>query len=441
MANDKSKKGNRLILAVSLVLVAGGVAGGIYWRKREKPVVIQTEKVARRNLTELVTANGKIQPVVQVIIQPEVSGEIVELPVKEGQEVRKGDLLLRIKPDNYVAQRNSVQASYRSSLANVNLAKANLEKARLEFNRIKELFENKLVSESQFLEAKTTLSVMEASHETSIHQTEMTKASLARAEDDLSKTTIFSPTDGTVTKLRVQQGERVVGTAMMAGTEIMTVAKLDEMEARVDLGEVDIVLIKLGQKTRLEVDSFRDRKFTGIVTEIANAAKTSGVNMQQEATKFEVRIRVQEKEYFRPGMSVTAEVEARYRTNVLTVPIQSVTMRLPKEMEDEKKAREKEKAKSREKDDELSDEAAQKRKDKEAKKSEELVFEVKKDRVNRLKIKRGIADSEFVEITDGVTEGQEIVSGGYKAINRELEDDKWVMIDNKPKMAAAGAAR
>src|SRR5262245_44596842 len=259
MANAKSKKRNRIILITALLLVAAGVGGWIYWRKREKPVVVQTEKAARRNLTELVVATGKIQPVVQVVINPEVSGEIVELPVKEGDQVTKGDLLVRIKPDNYIAQRNSAEANYRSALASSNLAKANLDKAKLEFTRIKELYENKLVSDSQFLETKTTLAVMEASYETSTHQAEMAKASLARTEDDLAKTTIKTPIDGTVTKLKVERGERVVGTAMMAGTEIMTVAKLDEMEARVDIGEVDVVLIALNQKARLEVDSFRDR--------------------------------------------------------------------------------------------------------------------------------------------------------------------------------------
>ncbi|MCI0535378.1 MAG: efflux RND transporter periplasmic adaptor subunit [Verrucomicrobiales bacterium] len=428
MANTKSKKRNRIILVVALALIAGGVVGWIYWRKREKPIVVQTEKAARRNLTELVVATGKIQPVVQVIINPEVSGEIVELPVKEGDHVTKGDLLVRIKPDNYIAQRNSAEANHRSALANSNLAKANLDKAKLEFSRINQLFENKLVSDSQFLEIKTTLAVMEASYETSTHQAEMAKASLARAEDDLAKTTIKAPIDGTVTKLKVERGERVVGTAMMAGTEIMTVAKLDEMEARVDIGEVDVVLIALNQKARLEVDSFRDRKFNGVVTEIANAAKTSGLNTQQEATKFEVKIRIYEKEAFRPGMSVTAEVETRYRTNVLTVPIQSVTMRLPKELEAAKKGKNNQVAKEEEPGD-----GVVKKGNKQGPKSEEVVFEIRGVRAYRLNVKRGISDNDFVEILEGVNEGQEIVSGGYKAINRELEEGKWVKVDNKKK--------
>jgi HlyD family secretion protein len=301
---------------------------------------------------------------------------------------------------------------------------------------VQELFANKLVSDSQFLEAKTALSVMQATFETSTHQTDVAKAALARTEDDLAKTTIKAPTDGTVTKLKIQQGERVVGTAMMAGTEIMTVARLDEMEARVDLGEVDVVLIQLGQKARLEVDSFRDRKFTGIVTEIANAARTSAMNTQQEATKFEVKIRIQEKEAFRPGMSVTAEVETRYRTNVLTVPIQSVTMRLPKELQDAKKEKDKKKPAGEE--ESGGDPQPKKR---ETVKSEEVVFEVRDSKAYRLKVKRGIADNDYVEIIDGINAGQEIVSGGYKAINRELEEGKWVKVDNKKKPSPARTSK
>ena len=180
---------------------------------------------------------------------------------------------------------------------------------------MKELFKDKLVSDSQFLDAETSFEVMKASYDTSLHQADQARASLARAEDDLAKTTIYSPIEGTVTKLKSQVGERVVGTAMMAGTEIMTVANLEEMEARVDIGEIDVVLIALGQKARLEVDAYQNRKFTGLVSEIANAAKGSasadrggggGGAQSQEATKFEVKIRVKEKEPFRPGMSVSA---------------------------------------------------------------------------------------------------------------------------------------
>ena len=271
---------------------------------------------------------------------------------------------------------------------------------------------------------------MKATYETACHQADQAKATLAKAEDDLSKTTIYSPIAGTVTKLRSQVGERVVGTALMAGTEIMTIADLSEMEARVDIGEVDIVLIALGQTARLDVDSFHDRKFTGVVTEIANASKTGSQQQaqqqqpqqQQEATKFEVKIHIKDKEQFRPGMSVTAEIETRYRTNVLAIPIQSVTTRLPKGEGDPKKA-----AAKKEDKDEPNLEA--RRKEKSAKPAE-VVFLANSPTARMVPVKRGISDEEYVEIVEGLQEGQTVISGGYKAINRELEDGKKVVVDN-----------
>ena len=411
-----------------VLLLAGG--GGSAWyffiRKKEPIVTVQTEKVTRRNITEIVVANGKIQPVLQVMINPEVSGEIIELPVKEGQTVKKGDLLVRIKPDNYRAIRNSSEANYRSALASKTLAEANLAKAQAEYKRNDELFRAKLVSDSQYIEAKTAFEVAKATVESSGHQADQAKASLAKAEDDLTKVTIVAPIDGTITKLKSQVGERVVGTAMMAGTEIMTVSNLDEMEARVDIGEIDVILIDVGQKAKLEVDAFRDREFHGTVTEIANAAKglssssqssssSSGGGSSQEATKFEVKIRIQEKEIFRPGMSVTSEIETRYRTNVLCVPIQSVTTRVPKDKE--------------KKDDKAKDEKAPtievKRKS-ETKKPAEIIFVLGSEFVKMKPVKRGISDDSYVEIIEGVEEGQEVVSGSYKAINRELEDGRKI---------------
>ena len=428
MANVKSRKRRNLIIFIIVLLLAsGGAAWWFFLRKKEEVILVQTEKVARRTLTELVVANGRIQPVVQVVIQPEVSGEITELPVIEGQAVKKGEVILRIKPDNYLASKRSAEASYQSALSGRTLAQANLTKAGIEFKRFKELLDAKLVSESQFLEAKTTLDVMQATFENSGHQAEQAKAALARVEDDLSKTTIVAPMNGTVTRLRSQRGERVVGTAMMAGTEIMTIADLNDMEARVDIGEIDVILIKLGQKARLEVDAFRDRKFTGVVTEIANAAKGSGVGsggssssssqVQQEATKFEVKIRVQEKEPFRPGMSVTAEVETRYRTNVLCVPIQSVTTRVPKTPGETNVIAAAGTNTMK---------AGENKKPGEAAKAVEVVFTLNSDEVKVVPVKRGVSDDAYVEITEGLPEGQEVISGGYKAINRELEEGKKI---------------
>lgn len=431
----KRRSGLRWFLVLLLLGAAGG--GGGWWFNKNKVVFItvQTEKVARRNLTEVVVATGKIQPVTLVKISPEVSGEITDLPVKEGQRVQKGDLLLKIKPDFYIANTNSADASFKSSQAGLTLAQANREKARLEFERNKKLFDGKLLSESQYQEAKTGHEVTQAQVKSAQHQTEVAKAALDRSLDDLAKTTIYSPLAGTISKLNSQLGERVVGTATMAGTDVMTIADLDTMEARVDIGEVDVVLIKVGQIARLEVDAFRDRKFAGEVTEIANTAKSSGLGTQQEATKFEVRIRVREQEIFRPGMSVTAEVETRYRTNVLCVPIQSVTTRLPKGAAGKADKAGKSDTKEAYGNGDKSGPAG-KKKD-EPHKPIEVIFQSDGETVKQVPVKRGISDDSFVEIVEGVTEGVEVISGGFKAINRELEDGKLVKVDNEKKQPGA----
>lgn len=436
-APKKKKRRKWWILLVVVLVIGGGIGTWIYYKKRELPIEIQTEKVARRDLTEVVVANGKIQPVVQVKISPEVSGEIIELPVKEGQKVKKGDLLLRIKPDFYLASRRSAEAGYQAAVSGKNLADANQRKAEIEFHRNEELFKAQLISESVFQEFKTAWEVAQASFQSATHQVDVANAALARADEELAKTTIYSPINGTVSKLVSELGERVVGTAMMSGTEVMTVADLNEMEARVDIGEIDVVLIAVNQRARLEVDAFRDRKFSGVVTEIANSSKGmsssqgmggggGGSSQGQEATRFEVRIRVQEKEAFRPGMSVTAEIETRSRTNVLSVPIQSVTTRLPKgtKKPDPKSAKSDEKPPT-------SDKPKGDKKQEEANKPVEVVFLHNAGQVKMASVKRGISDDNYTEIIEGLEEGQEVVSGGYKAISRELEDGKKIKLGSE----------
>ncbi len=433
MASNKPKSGRRFWIIVVLILAAGGMAAWFfYFRKKEEIVTIQTEKVQRRDLTEVVVANGRVHPVVQVKISPEVSGEIIELPVKEGQAVKKGDLLLRIKPDFYAASKRSAEASFQASVANKELSAANLRKAEIEEARNKSLLGNKLISESAYLEMKTAAEVALASFHASEHQVNVAKAALQRAEEEWLKTTIYSPITGTVSKLNSQLGERVVGTAMMTGTEVMVVADLNEMEARVDIGEVDVVLIALGQKTRLEVEAFRDRKFTGVVTEIANSSRGLGAQgsggggggggggQNQEATRFEVRVRIQDKEVFRPGMSVTAEVETRARTNVLSVPIQSVTTRVPKGADGKGGTTNGIAVAAR------TNAPSADRKPGEGPKPIEVVFLHEGETVRSVPVKRGISDENYSEITEGLKEGEEVVSGGYKAISRELEDGKKV---------------
>jgi HlyD family secretion protein len=434
MTLPKKKRSKWLLWVILIVLLLAAGGGVMAWQKvKPKPLTVQTEKVARRNLTEVVTATGKIQPFLQVKISPEVAGEIIELPVKEGQAVKKGDLLVKIKEDAYIASRDSAEANYQSSESARATAIAQAAKAEAEFKRNKELFERKLVSESVYDEFRTAFDVAKAQVDSALHQAEMARQSLKKTQEDLLKCTIYSPIDGTVSKLISEKGERVVGTGMMAGTEIMTVADLNEMEARVEVGEVDVVLVQHDQKVRLEVDSFRDRKFAGVVTQIANSAKTTAANTQSEATKFEVRIRVTDKDRFLPGMSVTAEIETRYRSNVLTVPIQAVTTRLPKGAKKEDKAAPMAKGEDKDLAQELAD--LTKKKDKSGPKPIDVVFSVVDGKAKMIPVKRGISDESYYEILEGVTEGQEIVTGSYKAIARELEDDKLAKVDNTKKDA------
>jgi HlyD family secretion protein len=434
----KSKTGRKILVFSVIALGVGALAAVAFLKKRDVVITVQTEKVARRNLTEVVVANGKIQPVVQVKISPEVSGEIIELPVKEGQAVTKGQLIVKIKPDFYIANRNQAEAAYKSSLASRATAEANLQKADAEFRRVTELFQQKLVSASVYDEAKAAHAVASAQLTNSTHQVEMARASLASAEEQLAKTTIVAPLSGTVSKLNSQLGERVLGTVQNVGTEIMTIADLNEMEARVEIGEIDVVLIAPGQNVQLEVDAFKNRKFTGTVTEIANSSKSSPYSSnQQEATKFEVKIRIKEKEAFRPGMSVTAEIETRSRTNVLSVPIASVTTRLPKPKETKGNPSAATNASStpnagaadaKTNSPSTNSPARPDKKTKDAVKPIEVVFLKQGDVAKMVPVKIGISDDDYWEIIEGLEEGQEVISGGYRAVSRDLEDGKRVRI-------------
>jgi HlyD family secretion protein len=455
----KPKKRRKVVVFCIITLVLLGLTAVAIFKKRDIVTTIQAEKVARRSLTEMVMANGRIQPVLQVKISAEVSGEIIDLPVKEGQDVKKGQLLVKIKPDFYVAATNQAHATYKSAVASKTMAEANLRKAEAEFKRSQDLFRNKLISDAAFDEVQAMYDVAKAQLDSSVHQVDVAQAAVDSARDSLDKTTIVAPLTGTISKLNSRLGERVLGTVQNVGTEIMTIADLNEMEARVDIGENDVVRIAPGQKAKLEVDAFKKRKFNGTVTEIANSSKDAGqmgMGSSQEATKFEVRIRIQEKEAFRPGMSVTAEVETCYRTNALTVPFASVTTRPPKEKEKKESkvaalggsagtnsSKSATNAASLNLDPtppgtnavaaltntpatDGTNVTKSDKKSKEAVKQIEVVFVVEGDHVKMVPVKIGISDDNYWEITEGLKEGQEVVSGGFKAITRELEDGKKV---------------
>ncbi len=444
MAKPKNRRKLIIFSAIGLVLVALILLA--IFKKREPVITIQTEKVARHSLTNIVVANGKIQPVIQVTISPEVSGEIIELPVKEGQQVTNGETLVKINPDIYIAAVNQAKAGYESSLAAKASAVANLEKAQADYDRNLELFHQKLLSESDFIGFKSARDVARAQLDSAGDQVNVAKALVDSAQDSLIKTKIVSPLDGTISKLNSQLGERVLGTAQFAGTEILVISDLNQMEARVDVGEMDVVGIKPGQKARLEVDAFKDRKFAGVVTDVASSSKdsnqagntsNSSSSQSQEATKFQVRIRLSDKEDFRPGMSVSADIETDYRTNVLTVPLASVTTRAPKppKKTDPPKTGGTNTATAQPGTNAtVSSNAVASSNvatnsgppDKKSSKMVDVVFAVAGDHVNAVPVKIGICDDNYWEITDGLTNGQEIVSGGYRAIRSDLDDGKKI---------------
>ncbi len=392
-----------VVLALVLLVVLGS--------KRETIITVQIEKIEKRTLTQVVSATGKIQPELQVKINAEVSGEIIALPVKEGQKVKKGDLLVKVKPDTYIAQRDQQKAM-------LVVAEANLMKIESDYNRAKGLFEKRLISDQELEAAKTNYSVQKA-------QWESAKAALNQAEESLRKTTISSPLDGTVSNLISRLGERVSGSSFMQGTEIMTVADLRSMEAQVDIDENDVVLVKIGDTSRINVDAYPAKKLNAVVYEIGNAAKTKGLGTQEEVVNFLVKIRIVDKGVeLRPGMSVTADTETDTRRDVLSVPIQSVTTRMPK-MEQKPEEGQAEGF------------VVNNGKKKEETKIDEVVFLNDNGKAKMVKVKRGISDDAYVEITEGVSGGEEVISGSFKAINRELEDASKLKVDNQPKKFAS----
>jgi HlyD family secretion protein len=408
MANGNGKKKKKKMIIFSIIggLIIILVVLVILGSRREPVISVQTEKVQRRTITQIVTATGKIQPEIQVKINAEVSGEIIALPVREGQHVIKGQLLVRIKPDAY-------QAQYESAQANLEMANAGLKKAESEFKRASELFTKKLISDSD-------MDIANASYLNAKAAYDQANASIKQARDTYSKTTITSPMTGVISQLISELGERVSGSTFTQGTEIMTVADLSTMEARVDVGENDVVLVSKNDTARIQVDSYPDRIFVGTVSQIANTAKSRGLGTQDEVTNFEVRIRITTPEgvQFRPGMSMSADIETETKSNVLTVPIQSVTVRVPKKEQKESP-----------KEGEAQFEASKKKKEEE--KMEEVVFVVKDGTAKTIPVKRGISNDAYVEVKADGLEGQDVVAGPFKAINRDLEVDSKVKIDNK----------
>jgi HlyD family secretion protein len=415
---------------------------------------VSTETVLRRNITEVVSASGKVQPELEIKISSDVPGEIVELNVKEGDTVKKGDLLLRINPVIYQSAVERMQATLNSTKANLANSQARQEQAKAQFvnaeaafNRTEKLLKQGAVSQAEFDQAKATYESSKADVAAATEavrgadfNVRSTEASLKESTDNLAKTSIYAPVSGTVSKLNKRKGERVVGTAQMEGTEIMRLANLLEMEVLVDVNENDILRVHEGDTAYVEVDAHDNRKFKGIVTEVANSANTLGLSTDQ-VTNFQVKIRILRESYqdlldpehperypFLPGMSATVDIQTKRVLNVLTVPIQSVTTRT--DTSTSSKGKELNYGKEGPPEEETSTDVVVKdNKNKENEKSDEpieCVFVYREGKAILVTVKTGIQDNMYIEIVSGLKENDEIISAPYSAIRTLLRNNAKV---------------
>ena len=403
-----------LVPAVILLLIFAVVGKKAGWFGKAATVKVAVENAEMRTIVETITANGKIQPEKEVKITPDVSGEIVELTVREGDHVEKGQLLLRIKPDIYISQKDRSMAAISSARARLAQAEAQYIQAELSYKRTKQLYDEQTISKSEFEQAEASYSVAKAEVDAAKYSVISAEASLKEANETLIKTSIYAPMTGTVSMLLVELGERVAGTGMMAGTEMLRVADLSRMEAQVEVNENDIPRVKLGDTATIAVDAYVDYKFRGIVTEMANSAKTTGVSADQ-VTNFDVKILVLPESYkeltdkgnthpLRPGMSATVDIRTEIKPGIITVPIQSVTTRT-----DTTKVTKT-----------VSDEDIR-----------TLVFITDGERALAKDVKTGIQDNSYIEIISGVSIGDRVISAPFSAISKKLSDSTLIEIVKK----------
>lgn len=423
MANGKKKSKKKLFIfgGIGLLLVILLIVAFVGSSKKDI-VSVQTEKVEKRTITQTVAATGKINPEFKVAINPEVTGEIIQLPVKEGDRVKKGDLLIRIKGDQYVAQKERMEANLQSAKASLKMREAELTKVELDYNRVQELHSKGLSSDSELESAKSNYLSTKASYQAAEANVSQSQASLREIMDQISKTSIRSPMDGVVTKLNVEVGERVFAAGFSMGSDIMTISDLRNIEAVVEVDENDVVLVAIGDTAKIKVDAFKDQEFIGIVSEIGNSANTSGLGTQNEVVNFEVKIKlIDPKNELRPGMSCTSDIQTETIANILSVPIQSVTTRTGSAMGEE------------EKDGEGGEEFQQVKEVKKEKinKVNEVVFLIKNGKAKMVDVETGLSDDNYIAITKGLEGGEDVVSGSYKAISRELNDGLQVIVEDK----------
>ena len=427
----KSKKIFRyiiiLVILVAVVLVVGKKKG---WLGKEYSIKVAVEKGQARDITEIITANGKIQPETEVKITPDVSGEIVELDVKEGDPVKKGEFLLKIKPDNYISVRNRAEATLNSMRAQETQAEAQLDQSKLEYDRKKKLWQQKAISESEYEQAETAYHSALAQKKSAEYSVASSAASLRSAEEDLKKTSIYSPMSGTVSMLNVELGERVVGTSLMSGTEILRIADLNRMEVEVEVNENDIVHVQLGDTALIEVDAYLGRKFKGLVTELPVSANTTGLATDQ-VTNFNVKILLLQDSYkdlispqnptpFRPGMSATADIQTSRKYGVYSVPIQAVTTRPDTVSTQRDTTYRPENSEANNKKKELV-----------------VVFIAKNDTAKMKVVETGIQDESYIEIKSGLEKDDLVVVAPYSAISSKLKNNTLIEVVDKNELFKA----
>jgi HlyD family secretion protein len=419
--------------------------------KGDEPTQVITEKAEKRNIIETVSANGKIQPEAELKITSDVSGEVVEMYVKEGEQVKKGTLLCRIKPDIYESAFDRVNATVNSSKANLKTtiaqlaqAKANLQNVESLFNRNKKLFDQNAISQQEFDASKASYDAAKANVDgltenikAADYNVKSMEASLKEANSNLDKTFIYAPVDGTVSKLNVEKGERVVGVQGLQGTEILRLANLNEMEASVEVNENDIIRIHKNDTAIIEVDAYLGKKFKGIVTEVANSANTTGISVDQ-VTNFVVKIRVLRESYadlitlnnpapFRPGMSASVEIQTMRASHIITIPIPAVTTRnsdttqttsLNRDEEPTVVVVDEKEKKINEKKDEVK----------------ECVFLNVNGIAKMVFVKTGVQDNDYIEILSGIKVGDEIISGPYGAVSKLLKNGSRIKVVSKDEL-------
>ena len=408
-----------VIITTLLVLSKSGVIGN-----KDEGKEVEISKVTASTIIETVSATGKIQPEIEVKISPEVSGEIILLNVKEGQVVKKGDLLVKINPDLYTSSYNRSVSNLSGTKAGLTQSEASFKEAKANYERNKTLYDKGVISKSDWDKAIASFEVAKATRQSSYYNVQSASASVNEAKDNLGRTTIYAPADGTISVLNVELGERVLGTQQMAGTELLRVANLNNMEVEVDVNENDIVKIKIGDEANVEVDAYLKKKFKGTVTSISNSASTTLTSDQ--VTNFKVKVRILKESYldllegkpasyspFRPGMTATVDIITKTKTNVLAVPISSVVVKSDT---------------TAVKDFKVEDSNEDKKVTPKSDKRFECVFVKVGDKAKIRIIKTGIQDDTNIEVMTGLKTGDVVITGPYTTVSKELNSGDKVKL-------------